>query len=68
MAKSTEAHMNAVLSFLQYLRGSSNLRITYYKPSNAILLGESDADKSGDLNNCKSIGVSISSMVSSGAE
>ena len=38
---------------LQYLRGSKGLKLTYTKEDSYDLVGESDADWSGDVNDRK---------------
>ena len=54
MAQPTKAHMSAVMRIMQYLHGYSNLKITYCKQNNHILLAESAANWSCDQNESKS--------------
>ena len=53
MAKPTKAHLNAEKTTLRYLRRSPNLKVTYCKQNNPILLGKSDAVWTGDQNDRK---------------
>ena len=48
-SKPTEAHLTAVKRILRYLKGTLNLAIRYQKSENNPLIGYSDADWAGDL-------------------
>ena len=48
-SKPTEAHLTAVKRILRYLKGTLNLAIKYQKSEDKILVGYSDADWAGDL-------------------
>ena len=48
-SKPTEAHLTAVKRILRYLKGTLNLAIKYQKSENDPLIGYSDADWAGDL-------------------
>ena len=53
--KPDESHGKAAKHVLRYLKGTIDLRLTFSKNSNSDIIGDSDADWSGDLNNCKLI-------------
>ena len=48
-SKPTEAHLTAVKRILRYLKGTLNFAIKYHKSENDSLIGYSDADWAGDL-------------------
>ena len=48
-SKPTEAHLIAVKRILRYLKGTVNLALQYGKTSDRQLIGYSDADWAGDL-------------------
>jgi hypothetical protein len=48
------SHWKAAKHVLRYLKGTINLRLTFLKNSNVKLMGDSDADWSGDLNDRRS--------------
>jgi hypothetical protein len=48
------SHWKAAKHVLRYLKGTINLRLTFLKNSNVKLIGDSDADWSGDLNDRRS--------------
>ena len=48
-SKPTEAHLTAVKRILRYLKGTLNFAIKYQKSENDSLIGYSDADWAGDL-------------------
>ena len=52
--KSDESHWKAAKHVLRYLKGTIDLRLTFSKNSNSDIIGDSDADWSGDLNYRKS--------------
>ena len=52
--KPNESHWKAAKHVLRYLKGTIDLRLTFLKNSNSDIIGDSDADWSGDLNNRKS--------------
>ena len=53
-AEPTPAHWTAVKRILRYLNGTQNLGLTYVNENNSNLMGYSDADWAGDLNDRKS--------------
>ena len=52
--KPNESHWKAAKHVLRYLKGTIDLRLTFLKNSNSDIIGDSDADWSGDLNDRKS--------------
>ena len=52
--KPNESHWKAAKHILRYLKGTIDLRLTFLKNSNSDIIGDSDADWSGDLNDRKS--------------
>ena len=52
--KPDESHWKAAKHVLRYLKGTIDLRLTFSKNSNSDIIGDSDADWSGDLNDRKS--------------
>ena len=50
----TNQHWLCGKRILRYLQGSEGLKLTYTKEASYELVGESDADRSGDVNNIKS--------------
>ena len=48
------SHWKAAKHVLRYLKGAINLRLIFLKNSNVKLMGDSDADWSGDLNDRRS--------------
>ncbi len=52
--KPDESHWKAAKHVLRYLKGTTDLRLTFLKNSSSDIVGDSDADWSGDLNDCKS--------------
>ena len=52
--KPDETHWKAAKHVLRYLKGTTDLRLTILKNSNSDIIGDSDADWSGDLNDRKS--------------
>ena len=46
--------MKAAKHVLRYLKGATDLRLIFLKNSNSDIIGDSNADWSGDLNNRKS--------------
>ena len=53
--KPDESHWKAAKHVLRYLKGTTDLRLTFLKNSNSDIIRDSDADWSGDLNDRKSI-------------
>ena len=56
MQSPQQAHMNAVKSILRYLNGTASLGLCYEQADTVELLGFSDADWGGDLDQRKSTG------------
>ncbi|CAB4034655.1 Hypothetical predicted protein [Paramuricea clavata] len=52
--KPDESHWKAAKRVLRYLKGTTDLRLTFLKNSSCDIVGDSDADWSGDLNDRKS--------------
>ena len=52
--KPNESHWKAAKHVLRYLKGTIDLRLAFLKNSNSDIIGDSDADWSGDLNDRKS--------------
>ncbi|CAB3978840.1 Hypothetical predicted protein [Paramuricea clavata] len=52
--KPDESHWKAAKRVLRYLKGTTDLRLTFLKNSSCDIVGDSDADWSGDLNDGKS--------------
>ncbi|CAB4002241.1 Hypothetical predicted protein [Paramuricea clavata] len=52
--KPDESHWKAAKRVLRYLKGTTDLRLTFLKNSSCDIVGDSDADCSGDLNDRKS--------------
>jgi hypothetical protein len=52
--KPDESHWKAANHVLRYLKGTTHLRLTFLKNSSSDIVGDSDADWSGDLNDRKS--------------
>ena len=52
--KPDESHWKAAKHVMRYLKGTIDLRLTFLKNSNLDIIGDSDADWSGDLNDRKS--------------
>ena len=52
--KPDESHWKAAKHVLRYLKGTTDLRLTFLKNSSSDIVGDSDADWSGDLNDRKS--------------
>ena len=52
--KPDESHWKAAKHVLRYLKGTTDLRLTFFKNSNSDIIGNSDADWSGDLKDRKS--------------
>ena len=48
-SKPSEAHLTAVKRILRYLKGTVNLAVKYQKSEDGVLIGYSDADRAGDL-------------------
>ncbi len=48
-SKPTTAHFTAAKRVLRYLKGTSNLALKYQKSKDGVLIGYSDADWAGDL-------------------
>ena len=53
-SKSTTDHWNAVKKVMRYLRGTTKLGIHYFSECSKELIGYSDADWGGDINDRKS--------------
>ena len=53
-ATADESHWKAAKRVLRYLKGTTDLRLTFLKNSSCDIVGDSDADWSGDLNDRKS--------------
>ena len=51
--KPDESHWKAAKHVLRYLKGTTDLRLTFLKNYNSDITGDSDADWSGDLNDRK---------------
>jgi len=51
--KPDESHWKAAKHVLRYLKGTIDLRLTFLKNSNSDIIGDSDADWSGDVNDWK---------------
>ena len=54
MDKPTKAHMHGAKRTLRYLHGTPKLKIVYRNQEDPVLMGETDADWSGDQNDQKS--------------
>ncbi len=54
LEKPKTSHWKAAKHVLRYLKGTKNLRITFFKNSNTKLTGDADADWSEDLDDRKS--------------
>ena len=54
-SKSSEAHLTAVKRILHYLKSTADIAMKYKKSENTQLVGYSDADYAGDLDNRNSI-------------
>ena len=50
-AHPTEAHLTAVKRIIRYLKGTSHIKLTYQKSDNKNIIGYSDANWAGDLDN-----------------
>ena len=54
LEKPNTSHWKAAKHVLRYLKGTKNLRLTFFKNSNIKITGDADADWSGDLDDRKS--------------